>query len=69
MESASQDGEHDVWEAGQRVVEELDSDDTDTQGVGLAAKYGSRRFASDPLQFTGTDLSTCVSRGAGAAMK
>ncbi|CZS98432.1 uncharacterized protein RAG0_07188 [Rhynchosporium agropyri] len=30
-------------------VEELDSDDTDTQGVGL--NYGKRRFVSDPLQY------------------
>ncbi|TAQ88738.1 hypothetical protein B7494_g2903 [Chlorociboria aeruginascens] len=36
-------------------VEELDSDDTDTQGVGL--EFGKKRFASDPLQFTGIDLS------------
>ncbi|KAK0100269.1 hypothetical protein ONS95_008229 [Cadophora gregata] len=35
-------------------VEELDSDDTDTQGVGL--NYDKKRFASDPLHFTGGDL-------------
>ncbi|KAL3417833.1 Prenylated Rab acceptor 1 [Phlyctema vagabunda] len=37
-------------------VEELDSDDTDTQGVGL--NYTEKRFASDPLQFTGIDLTS-----------
>jgi PRA1 family protein 1 len=36
-------------------VQELDSDDdTDTQGVGL--NFDKKRFASDPLQFTGIDL-------------
>lgn len=36
-------------------MEEIDSDDdTDTQGVGLIS--GQKRFASDPLQFTGMDL-------------
>ncbi len=43
-----------MWEAQARV-EELDSDDdTDTQGVGL--NFDKKRFASDPLQFTGIDL-------------
>jgi len=43
-----------LWEAQARV-EELDSDDdTDTQGVGL--NFDKKRFASDPLQFTGIDL-------------
>lgn len=37
------------------MVEELDSDDTDTQGANLA-RSGNRRFASDPLRFTGVDL-------------
>ncbi|OLN97059.1 Prenylated Rab acceptor 1 [Colletotrichum chlorophyti] len=39
-----------------RVVEELETEeaDSDTQGVGLVS--GGRRFASDPLRFTGTDL-------------
>ncbi|EPE29073.1 hypothetical protein GLAREA_00231 [Glarea lozoyensis ATCC 20868] len=43
-----------LWEANIRV-EELDSDDTDTQGVGLGDN-GQRRFASDPLKFTGIDM-------------
>ena len=43
-----------MWEAQARV-QELDSDDdTDTQGVGL--NFEKKRFASDPLQFTGIDL-------------
>jgi PRA1 family protein 1 len=37
-------------------VEELDSDDTDTQGADLS-RSGNRRFISDSLQFTGVDLS------------
>ncbi|KAM0142613.1 hypothetical protein ACHAP3_001719 [Botrytis cinerea] len=38
-------------------VEELDSEgDTDTQGVGL--HLGEKRFASDPLHFTGIDISS-----------
>jgi hypothetical protein len=37
-------------------VEELDSDDTDTQGVGL--NFEKKRFYSDPLQFTGIDLAS-----------
>ena len=37
-------------------VEELDSDDTDTQGVGL--NFEKKRFASDPLHFTGIDMSS-----------
>lgn len=47
--------ENDFWSTGRRVVEELDSDDTDTQGADLATT-GNRRFASDPLRFTGIDL-------------
>ncbi|KAJ8070488.1 hypothetical protein OCU04_000862 [Sclerotinia nivalis] len=40
----------------QSRVEELDSEgDTDTQGVGL--HLGEKRFASDPLHFTGIDIS------------
>ncbi|KAK8050344.1 hypothetical protein PG994_012074 [Apiospora phragmitis] len=46
-------GDQGFWSQGERV-QELDSDDTDTQGVGLAS--GNRRFISDPLQFTGTEL-------------
>lgn len=43
------------WASGQRVVEELDSDDySDTQGAGLVSKGG--RYASDPLRFTGIDM-------------
>ncbi|CZR51227.1 related to prenylated Rab acceptor 1 [Phialocephala subalpina] len=46
------------WEAERAMwenrVEELDSDDTDTQGVGLHSDY--KRFSSDTLQFTGIDL-------------
>ena len=37
-------------------MQELDSDDTDTQGVGL--HFGEKRFSSDPLQFTGIDLAS-----------
>ncbi|KAI2473690.1 PRA1 family protein-domain-containing protein [Annulohypoxylon bovei var. microspora] len=45
--------EDDIWGTGRRVVEELlDSEGTDTQG----AENGGRRFASDPLRFTGIDL-------------
>ena len=41
----------------QSSVEELDSDDdTDTQGVGL--NFDKKRFASDPLQFTGYRFDT-----------
>ena len=45
-----------LWEQEQARIKELDSDDTDTQGVGLA--YGEERFVSDSLRFTGVDLST-----------
>jgi PRA1 family protein 1 len=45
-----------LWEQEQIRIEELDSDDSDIQGVGLA--YGEKRFVSDPLKFTGIDLST-----------
>jgi hypothetical protein len=45
-----------MWEDSIRI-EELDSDDTDTQGVGLVAT-GQKRFASDPLIFTGIDMSS-----------
>ncbi|KUJ22825.1 uncharacterized protein LY89DRAFT_728938 [Mollisia scopiformis] len=41
-----------MWERSR--VEELDSDDTDTQGVGLHSEF--KRFSSDTLQFTGIDL-------------
>jgi PRA1 family protein 1 len=44
-----------LWEQEQIRIEEIDSDDSDTQGVGLA--YGEKRFVSDPLKFTGIDLS------------
>lgn len=37
-------------------MEELDSDDTDTQGVGL--NFEKKRFSSDPLHFTGVDLAS-----------
>jgi len=37
-------------------VEEVDSDDTDTQGVGLISR--NKSFQSDALQFTGIDLSS-----------
>jgi len=45
-----------MWQANEARVEELDSDDTDTQGVGL--NFKEKRFASDPLHFTGIDLSS-----------
>ncbi len=48
--------EKSLWEQEQARIEELDSDDTDTQGVGLA--YGENRYVSDALKFTGIDLST-----------
>lgn len=48
---------HEAWDARQRRVEELDSEeDTDTQGVGLASTSGNTRFVSDPLRFTGINL-------------
>jgi hypothetical protein len=37
-------------------VEEVDSDDTDTQGVGLISR--NKSFQSDSLQFTGIDMSS-----------
>jgi hypothetical protein len=43
-----------LWEAQARVEELVSDDDTDTQGVGL--NFDKKRFASDPLQFTGIDL-------------
>ncbi|KAI2619298.1 PRA1 family protein-domain-containing protein [Hypoxylon sp. NC1633] len=36
--------------------EALDSDETDSQGAGSGTTSGNRRFASDPLRFTGIDL-------------
>lgn len=42
-------------------MEELDSDDTDTQGVGLDFER-EKRFASDPLHFTGTELAPTRAR-------
>lgn len=47
-----------MWQNEIRV-EELDSDDTDTQGVGLNSE---KRFHSDPLHFTGIDMSSASSR-------
>jgi hypothetical protein len=47
--------ERELWQEQSRV-EELDSDDTDTQGVGL--NFEKKRFTSDPLQFTGIDLAS-----------
>jgi len=52
--------EQDLWQQEQSRVEELDSDDTDTQGVGL--NFDKKRFASDPLHFTGIDMSSTASR-------
>ncbi|KAA8576231.1 hypothetical protein EYC84_006382 [Monilinia fructicola] len=47
--------EEGYWQ--QSRVEELDSEgDTDTQGAGL--HLGEKRFASDPLHFTGIDISS-----------
>lgn len=47
--------EEGYWQ--QPRVEELDSEgDTDTQGAGL--HLGEKRFASDPLHFTGIDISS-----------
>lgn len=45
------------WDWGDQHarVEELDSDDTDIQGVGLVSGKETR-FTSDPLHFTGTEL-------------
>ncbi|TPX16987.1 uncharacterized protein E0L32_003549 [Thyridium curvatum] len=53
---AGEQQQQDMWGMARRLVEELDSDDTDTQGVGLASATGTRRFVSDPLNFTGIDL-------------
>lgn len=47
------------WVFGQRVVEELDSEEEDgdySHGVGLASNALGHRFVSDPLRFTGVDL-------------
>ncbi|RYP63932.1 hypothetical protein DL771_009044 [Monosporascus sp. 5C6A] len=54
MWAAPEGGEVDFWNSTRRVVEELDSDDTDTQGVGLAR--GNRRLIGDSLQSKGIDL-------------
>ncbi|KAI1408740.1 PRA1 family protein-domain-containing protein [Hypoxylon sp. FL1857] len=52
-----EEDEYDIWGTGRRV-EEVESDgDPDTQGADLATN-GNRRFASDPLRFTGIDLGT-----------
>ena len=51
--------EQELWQERTRV-EELDSDDTDTQGVGL--EFEKKRFSSDPLQFTGVDLASTRAR-------
>ncbi|KAI1383526.1 PRA1 family protein-domain-containing protein [Hypoxylon trugodes] len=49
--------DHDIWSTGRRVVEELlEDDESDTQGADLVTTSGNRRFASDPLRFTGIDL-------------
>ncbi|KAI0017279.1 hypothetical protein F4780DRAFT_615586 [Xylariomycetidae sp. FL0641] len=53
---APQGGDYDVLSSRNRRVEELDSDDTDTQGAELAPVPANRRFPSDPLRFTGIDL-------------
>jgi len=44
------------WQQEQTRIEELESDDTDTQGVGLNSEQ--KRFSSDPLYFTGIDLTS-----------
>jgi hypothetical protein len=48
--------EQEFWQQEQSRVEELDSDDTDTQG-GVGLNFGKKRFSSDPLHFTGADMS------------
>lgn len=55
--------EQEYWgNDGRRVVEEVDSEeDSDTQGAGLISATG-RRFASDPLRFTGIDLGEALVR-------
>ncbi|EXJ95981.1 hypothetical protein A1O1_01107 [Capronia coronata CBS 617.96] len=50
------------WEYEDRV-EELDTDDDTSQGVGLDHRYGQPRFVSDELRFTGIDLGGRVVRG------
>ncbi|KAI1134986.1 hypothetical protein F5Y05DRAFT_187837 [Hypoxylon sp. FL0543] len=50
--------EYDIWNTGRRVEEVGSDEDTDTHGGDLATTNGSRRFASDPLRFTGIDLGT-----------
>jgi len=52
--------DQELWQQEQSRVEELDSDDTDTQGVGL--NFEKKRFASDPLHFTGIDMSSNEAR-------
>ena len=56
--------EQELWLQEQSRVEELDSDDTDTQGVGLSSE--KKRFASDPLHFTGIDISSQEARTRGS---
>ncbi|KAI1476939.1 PRA1 family protein-domain-containing protein [Daldinia eschscholtzii] len=54
-----EEGEDNIWSTGRRVVEELGSEnEVDTQGTDLVTTSGNRRFASDPLRFTGIDLSS-----------
>ncbi len=48
-------------------MEELDSDDSDIQGVDLGS--GEKRFASDPLHFTGYDLATTTRARKGYAIE
>ncbi|KAK3393501.1 putative COPII vesicles protein Yip3 [Podospora didyma] len=52
----SEEEEERWWDNGRRVVEEVETDDSDTQGVGLASNALGKRIASDPLEFTGIDL-------------
>ncbi|RYP82223.1 hypothetical protein DL769_001717 [Monosporascus sp. CRB-8-3] len=54
MWAAPEGGEFGFWNSAGSVIEELDSDDTDTQGVGSAK--GNRRLIGDSLQSKGIDL-------------
>lgn len=50
---AAPEGEVGFWNSGHRVVEEVDSDDSDPQGVSLANVSGNRRIMGDQHQLAG----------------
>lgn len=55
MWGAPQEGDL-AYYARDRIVEELDSDDTDSQGAGLMVPGGGRYFRKDALQIMGADV-------------